>query len=336
MRDPAMSDASRSARRLAGTYAVFGIIWIFASSWIAANLSASVQAMRGIEIAKGSGFIFLSTALLYLVSRRLFLRIGEAERRIAAQREALELAEGRAYSASFAGALLHDINNYLMIGIHAAENLSRSDDLGDDERQWVEAVLEHGRMIHDLSKRFQAIGRCELSIVFEEVDVEAFVAQIIRFMRHHPRVRGCELVTSGTCRRPLRASKTLLQQILTNLIVNAAEALGNQGKIEVEMREGKEHLTLAVHDSGEGVPVEDRATIFSLFVSRREGGIGIGLASVKACVESHGGEIEVGDSKLGGACFCLRLPFPEIRAVGPGLRPNGQSHPPEPVLPASL
>ena len=63
-----------------------------------------------------------------------------------------------------------------------------------------------------------------------------------------------------------------------------------------------------VADDGPSIAPEARARIFEAFFFQREGGLGLGLAIVQKIVAAHGGDIEAGDSALGGAMFRIRLP----------------------------
>ena len=63
-----------------------------------------------------------------------------------------------------------------------------------------------------------------------------------------------------------------------------------------------------MEDNGPGVPEPDRQRIFDPYVTHREGGTGLGLAIVRKIVIDHGGDVTVGQSRLGGACFTVELP----------------------------
>jgi two-component system sensor histidine kinase DctS len=72
---------------------------------------------------------------------------------------------------------------------------------------------------------------------------------------------------------------------------------------------------LSVADTGPGVSEEAQATIFNAFVSRKEGGMGMGLAICRSIVEAHHGSIEVSrDPLLGGARFTVKLPLAKPRS----------------------
>ena len=71
-------------------------------------------------------------------------------------------------------------------------------------------------------------------------------------------------------------------------------------------------------DTGPGVSEEARESIFNAFVSRKEGGMGMGLAICRSIVEAHHGQLEVGrDPVLGGARFTVVLPLAQVAAALP-------------------
>jgi len=111
-----------------------------------------------------------------------------------------------------------------------------------------------------------------------------------------------------------------LNQVLLNLIVNAAHAVGDslgpepeaRGRIRVTTRAQQAEVVLEVHDSGPGVPPELRDRLFDPFFTTKEVGKGSGQGLAIArhiVVDKHGGAIEVGTSDLGGAVFTVRLPL---------------------------
>jgi signal transduction histidine kinase len=99
-----------------------------------------------------------------------------------------------------------------------------------------------------------------------------------------------------------------ITQVLLNLILNALQILPAGGQIRLATYQHMNHFFIQISDNGPGVPVDERARIFEAFFFRREGGVGLGLAIVQQIIVAHGGDIEVGESDLGGARFTIRLP----------------------------
>jgi two-component system NtrC family sensor kinase len=104
-----------------------------------------------------------------------------------------------------------------------------------------------------------------------------------------------------------------MQQVLINLIMNAAEAAQGKPSGMVVVRTGMQgsELVLEVRDNGVGIPPENTARLFTpFFTTKGEGkGVGLGLAVVYGIVHAHDGDIEV-QSKVGeGTSFVMTIPF---------------------------
>ena len=103
-----------------------------------------------------------------------------------------------------------------------------------------------------------------------------------------------------------------LRQILLNLLVNAREAAGRGGRIDVRLAPRRSSLELTVRDSGPGVPALLRERIFEPFFSTKATGAGIGLSIVRKFVRDAGGEIRCQDGPEGGAEFQVTLPVAKV------------------------
>jgi two-component system, NtrC family, sensor kinase len=109
----------------------------------------------------------------------------------------------------------------------------------------------------------------------------------------------------------LDASPALLNQVVMNIVANAADALGGEGVIEIATTQAAGWYEIAISDSGPGVPDEVRDRIFEPFFTTKPvgAGTGLGLAIAYGVVRAHDGTIVVDRGPLGGARFTLRLPM---------------------------
>jgi signal transduction histidine kinase len=108
------------------------------------------------------------------------------------------------------------------------------------------------------------------------------------------------------------ADSQLIEQVILNLINNAAKALEKtEGDriIELISASKKNNIIVRVSDSGPGVPLELRDKMFDPFFTTRQDGSGIGLSIAQRIIADHSGSIDVGSSKLGGAEFRVELPI---------------------------
>jgi two-component system sensor histidine kinase KdpD len=105
------------------------------------------------------------------------------------------------------------------------------------------------------------------------------------------------------------ADYTLVDQVLTNLLENAARHSPAGGTIRVRARERDGWIDVAVSDEGPGIDPTEQARIFEPF-TRGQGSSssGVGLAICRAIVEAHGGAISVEKADTGGARFLFTLP----------------------------
>ncbi len=191
----------------------------------------------------------------------------------------------------------------------------------------LKVLTDSARVVGDGSNRMTDIVQrlrkfaCAEEAKLCPVDVNAIaddtLALIHHELKHHVSIQRCygEGVT-------LMGYPARLNQVLVNLLVNAAQAVrarGN-GKIMLETRADGDHIEISVSDDGVGIPAENLGHIFSCgFTTRQdEGGSGLGLAISKEIVDAHNGSLEV-KSRLGaGTTFTVRLP----RTLSDSCKPN--------------
>ncbi|HEX3757491.1 MAG TPA: ATP-binding protein, partial [Kofleriaceae bacterium] len=108
----------------------------------------------------------------------------------------------------------------------------------------------------------------------------------------------------------VRANSGQLNQVFLNVLQNAVDAVGDRGTVSIATRADDRWLTIAVEDSGGGVPLEVRRKIFEPFFTTKEvgKGSGIGLAVSRQILTNHGGTIQLDESCERGARFVIRLP----------------------------
>jgi two-component system sensor histidine kinase HydH len=102
----------------------------------------------------------------------------------------------------------------------------------------------------------------------------------------------------------IEADEQLLRQVLFNLILNAIQAAGLNGRIQIVTRKsGSAEAALEVRDDGAGVPLENRQEIFKPYFTTNQQGTGLGLAVVQQIVLAHGWEITCLPNEPKGAIF---------------------------------
>jgi signal transduction histidine kinase len=143
-------------------------------------------------------------------------------------------------------------------------------------------------------------------------DLNAVVGEVLGLLAPQLAHRGVALSTElCPALPPIALDTDRFKQVLLNLLVNAADALPEGGRVRVAtaIDAAGAEARLEVDDSGPGVPPERRAEVFAPGASDKPGGLGLGLRLSRELVELHGGRIELDASELGGARFRVCLPI---------------------------
>jgi PAS domain S-box-containing protein len=233
---------------------------------------------------------------------------------------------------------LAPIRNALYLMAHPPQNGQSF----ETERAMAERQVVHlARLVDDLMD-IARISRGKIELRKEPVDLKKLVGRAVDSVRSMLEERGHAL----TVRLPddpvtLEADPTRLEQVLGNLLNNAAKYTEPGGRIELTAgREGRE-VVVSVRDSGIGIAPAMVHRIFEMFVQavpqsgRSQGGLGIGLNLVKTLVEMHGGTIEARSAGIGhGSEFILRLPALAANTEQP-TAPDSPAHAASPAALAS-
>lgn len=177
------------------------------------------------------------------------------------------------------------------------------------------------RIIDDLLDISRLVGG-NFRIDSQPVDLIAVVQGAFDEIR--PAAEAKSIRSAFTCREipgPVVGDVLRLQQILANLLSNAVKFTPSGGNIEVSLSLRDSQAEIQVADTGQGIAAEFLPQLFERFTqentstTRRQGGIGLGLAIAKALVERHGGTIHADSPGVGqGATFTIRIPVRPAQA----------------------
>ncbi|MBI2877390.1 MAG: PAS domain-containing protein [Candidatus Tectomicrobia bacterium] len=241
----------------------------------------------------------------------------------------------------FLAMLAHELRNPLGAMSNAVEAI-RLHQVNALTYREAQAVLERqvqqmAWLLDDLLD-VSRIAHGKIALRKEPVDLARAVAHAVETMRPRVEARGHELEASLPA-DPLRleADSTRLEQILINLLGNAAKYTEPGGRIWLSAEREGARAVLRIRDTGVGIPPELLPHVFDLFVQedrspdRAQGGLGIGLTLVKSLVEMHGGTVEAHSEGPGkGSEFIVRLPALPVRSRSRilGLQPGGSEEVP--------
>ena len=302
---PTNAQPMRTSVMLAITYGAMCLAYIFVSSYVAGLLATSKIQLTEIEFWKGTAFVFMTSAIVFSLAYSILRRVADRERELARNREALVAAERRALAGVFASAVAHDINNTMSVLHDGLDQIAES-------APGAEATA-HLRTALDGLQRMtaQLLQTCRDNNLGDPTscDLAAIVRDAVSFGRIHSRIRNCRIEERIPSSIPCHAHPGLLRQMVLNLLLNAAEATAGTGKICVELKpQADGGLVFSVCDDGPGIPPDYQTRLFQPFFTTKPSGTGLGLLSVKAAAQAHGGTVGYQASALGGACFRVRFP----------------------------
>ena len=244
----------------------------------------------------------------------------------------LRQAEKLEALGQLAGGVAHDFNN-LLVAIRGYGELA----LGLLERgepgvaAHVEGVLSAADRATGLTKQLLAFGRRQV-LAPEVLDLNDVVRETADLLQ---RLIG-ENVTLATtlAEHPVvvRADRGQLEQVITNLVVNARDATPDGGTVTIHVgiddlgREGSEsprHALLSVTDEGSGIDAATAALIFEpFFTTKGDQGTGLGLATVYGIVAQSGGHLELDTEPGSGSTFSVYLPLSVEKLRAPAAAPT--------------
>jgi PAS domain S-box-containing protein len=215
---------------------------------------------------------------------------------------------------TLAGGIAHDFNNLLTGILGNLSFIQVFEDMPDGLTDALTHVEESARRAAELTGQLLAFargGKYEL----KRLDLHNVVHRTAAMLRG-ALGRDIDLhLEIAAAPAPIEGDAGQLQQVITNLLVNARDALPNGGRIDIATRVHPERgeVELVVSDTGIGIAPEALNRVFEpFFTTKAPGkGTGLGLAMVYGIVRNHGGDIEVMSTEGRGATFTIRLPLCE-------------------------
>jgi len=229
----------------------------------------------------------------------------ELEKRLFRSEELASIGE---LSASIA----HEVRNPLISIINSVNLLEDEDQISDDGRQVLEIIREESDHLSVIVDDFLRFARPQqLNQQYE--DINELISHVVK---RHKEWNEDEIVWKEKYDSKLpmiELDRHQFQQVITNLLMNSLDALGESGKVVVktnkEERFGVRVIRISVSDTGIGISEEDMKKIFQPFFSLKEKGTGMGLAICQRIIDNHGGELLVESTEGEGTTFSILLPI---------------------------
>ncbi|MGB6842439.1 MAG: ATP-binding protein, partial [Candidatus Sulfotelmatobacter sp.] len=232
------------------------------------------------------------------------------------QKERLMQAERVAAWRELARRLAHELKNPLFPLQLTMENLVRARQ--QNPEQFEEVFRESSRtLLAEIANLKAIIGRfSEFSKMpqpqLQRVQVNEVIRGAVQLFQAQLEAPGrakigCDLQLDPHL-EPISADAELLHRAISNLVLNAMDAMPQGGTLTLRTRDDGGQVVIEVGDTGAGLTPEECERIFTPYYTSKEHGTGLGLAIVQSVVSDHGGRIRVQSSPGRGTKFVIELP----------------------------
>ena len=229
--------------------------------------------------------------------------------------DALRTSEKLATAGRIAASLAHEINNPLAAITNLLYLIGQDGTIEESSRRYLEMAMTELTRVSHITRNMLAFYRESVSPVqFSLAEVAASVLEL-----YDSKIRSAkiQLIVELQDSAGVEGFAGEIRQVISNLVVNAVEAMPNGGILRLRTRsytdtDGNFWAQLLVADSGTGVLPEHRSKIFEpFFTTKGEKGTGLGLWVTRDIVEKHGGRIELRarTGSIHGTCFRVVLPL---------------------------
>jgi two-component system, NtrC family, nitrogen regulation sensor histidine kinase NtrY len=314
-----MVEAQQHIRAIAYGVAAAGILLSIAFSlWTAARVSRPIEELAAAaeEVAAGNWDTRVPERGRDEVSV-LARSFNHMTGQLATQRERLMQAERVAAWRELARRLAHELKNPLFPLQLTVENMVRARALPEQEfdevfRESTQTLAMEIANLKTIIGRFSDFSKMPKPQL-ERIDARDALARV-RALYETAGQNGAEIqFETDVSDSPLfiDADPELLHRALSNLVLNAMDAMPDGGRLTLSAASGDGVVEIRVADTGQGMTPEECERLFTPYYTTKQHGTGLGLAIVQSVIADHRGTIRVGCGKSGGTVFIITLPKAE-------------------------
>ena len=248
--------------------------------------------------------------------RALAETLAQTNRRLEQVQAEARRSERLAALGQLSAGLAHEIRNPLGVIKASAETLSKmlgsADPLRNELAGYISSEVNR---LNTIVSRFLDFAR-PMKLDLRPQQIAALLESALKAVHDRWPEAKVEVERRYAPNLPkVHLDADLCEQVFTNLVLNAYEAMPDGGKLKVAAvngnSNGRRGVEIKIEDTGPGIPPEITEQIFNPFFTTKKGGVGLGLSIVSKIVDDHNGRIHVTSEPGKGACFAVFLPAEE-------------------------
>ena len=244
--------------------------------------------------------------------RQLQSEVSRLREQLRQKDEQLERKNRLAALGEMAAGMAHEIRNPLA-GIQLYASLLEGD-LTDQKEllTWAQKISIGVRNLDSIVCDILAFTHDQICNK-KQICLRDLLRQVLDYVQAQHRLGGVEIDVAGVgADLVVQADENMLVRVFLNLIRNAIDATGSQGRVVIRAEDYAEEpgyqVRICISDTGGGIKPEVMERMFNPFFTTKDTGTGLGLAIVHRLVECHGGVISSSNNEIGGATFTLLFP----------------------------
>ncbi|MDD5645179.1 MAG: ATP-binding protein [bacterium] len=276
------------------------------------NYGKTVETFRGKDEISSFIDVFnkMTTELRHLKEinqsklENLHSEVGKKERQMI-------IAQRLAATGQLAAGIAHEINNPLGGMMNAVHQLRKQRDFSPREAEYLDMIYDGLQKIRDTIRRILRFGFSQSKTISAPVNISEALCKAMAFIEHRIEEKHIDVKTKFAVEEiKVMGDMSDLQQAFLNLLINAVDAVGGGGSIEVKTEIDRGFAVVKIRDNGCGIDNVELPRIFDLFYTSKISGrgVGLGLSITHNIVRNHNGMIDVKSEKGAGAEFTVKIP----------------------------
>lgn len=271
------------------------------------------QDLDTLSVIANQAALAIENAMLY---ENIEGQVRQRTRELVDVQKQLIQAEKLATVGTLAGGVAHEINNPLTAVLTNVQMLlADTAKLDSDSKESLELIEEATKRCRTIVQKLMTYAKKPLeAAAIAEINLLEVVEKAVGFLEYQLIQDNIKVITQAKEKEyPVRANFNEIEQVVTNLLLNARDAIRHvkkNGEIEISLRKTDDWVKLDVKDNGSGIPKEIMPKIFDPFFTTKDvgKGTGLGLSICNSIVEKHNGMITAQSEPGKGSTFTFQLP----------------------------